>query len=115
MHRGMYSPAADPNIQVLLDRIVPALNPQAVYLFGSRARGEARADSDYDLFLVVDDDTPRAQLQIQALSALKRGTGITADLIPCRRRIYQEYQDELGAISYAVKREGQMVYARSGA
>ena len=29
----------DENLKILLDRIVPALKPEAVYLFGSRARG----------------------------------------------------------------------------
>lgn len=29
---------------------------KAIYLFGSRARGTERPDSDYDLFLVVTDD-----------------------------------------------------------
>ncbi len=32
---------------------------KAVYLFGSRARGSERPDSDYDLFLVVTDDFSR--------------------------------------------------------
>lgn len=32
---------------------------KAVYLFGSRARGTERPDSDYDLFLVVTDDFSR--------------------------------------------------------
>lgn len=31
----------------------------AIYLFGSRARGTERPDSDYDLFLVVTDDFSR--------------------------------------------------------
>lgn len=29
---------------------------KVIYLFGSRARGDERPDSDYDLFLVVTDD-----------------------------------------------------------
>jgi hypothetical protein len=32
--------------------------PQRVTLFGSAARGEAGPDSDIDLLVVVDDDTP---------------------------------------------------------
>ena len=31
---------------------------RAVYLFGSRARGDARADSDYDLLIVTDKKDP---------------------------------------------------------
>ena len=32
--------------------------PQRVILFGSRARGEATRDSDIDLLVIVEDDTP---------------------------------------------------------
>lgn len=36
--------------------IVETTKPQAVYLIGSLARGDARADSDIDLFVIVGDD-----------------------------------------------------------
>ena len=42
-------------------RIVETMNPEAVYLFGSRARGDARPDSDYDLLVIVSDDAPRVR------------------------------------------------------
>lgn len=34
----------------------PSQRIKAVYLFGSRARGDHRADSDYDLLLLVRDN-----------------------------------------------------------
>jgi predicted nucleotidyltransferase len=36
-------------------RAAEATGARAVYLFGSHARGEARADSDVDLLIMVDD------------------------------------------------------------
>jgi predicted nucleotidyltransferase len=42
----------------LLEPVVEHFKPQRVILFGSRARGEARRDSDIDLLVVVDDDAP---------------------------------------------------------
>ena len=41
-----------PIIQVLKQQFGPRL--RSVVLFGSRARGEARPDSDHDLFVVID-------------------------------------------------------------
>jgi len=41
-----------------IGRIVDAMRPEAIYLFGSHARGDAGADSDYDLLVIVPDDTP---------------------------------------------------------
>lgn len=36
-------------------RIREQFNPRKILLFGSRARGEARQDSDFDLMVVMDD------------------------------------------------------------
>ncbi len=49
------------------DRVMPL---QAVYLFGSHARGEARPDSDVDLCLVSEG----AEEQFAAATKLRRAT-----------------------------------------
>jgi predicted nucleotidyltransferase len=36
-----------------IGRIVEAMQPEAIYLFGSHARGDAGPDSDYDLLVIV--------------------------------------------------------------
>ncbi len=51
-------PPSDPVLQEILRRLVEAYQPERVYLFGSKARGEAGSDSDYDLLIVVPDDAP---------------------------------------------------------
>lgn len=45
-------------IQDLCDRIVTVVGDrvEAIKLFGSRARGDARPDSDFDILVVVDKD-----------------------------------------------------------
>ena len=50
----------------LLDRVVAYFHPRKIILFGSRARGEAGPDSDFDLLVVVDDDTPREKVTLRA-------------------------------------------------
>lgn len=46
----------DPIIQAFLERCRSLEGKiKAIYLFGSRAKGTARPDSDYDLLLVVTD------------------------------------------------------------
>ncbi|HAM59033.1 MAG TPA: hypothetical protein DCQ64_27910 [Candidatus Rokubacteria bacterium] len=39
-------------------RLVATYRPERIFLFGSRARGTAGPDSDYDLLVVVPDDVP---------------------------------------------------------
>ena len=40
----------------IVGAIAAAYGMRRVYLFGSRARGDNKADSDYDFFVVPDDD-----------------------------------------------------------
>ncbi len=52
-------PRADsPVLKEIVRRLVEVYEPERIYLFGSVARGEATRDSDYDLMIVVPDDTP---------------------------------------------------------
>lgn len=100
----------DRNVSVLLDRIVPALAPKAVYLFGSRAGGKETVDSDYDLLVVVPDDTPAETMRLTRTCALSRGTGIPADVITCRRSWFEQGRNQVGALSYKAVREGILVH-----
>jgi uncharacterized protein len=43
----------DAMLNEIVRRLVETLQPERIYLFGSRARGETRRDSDYDLLVVV--------------------------------------------------------------
>lgn len=49
---------ADHVLAELIRRLAKAYLPERIYLFGSKARGESRPDSDYDILVVVPDDAP---------------------------------------------------------
>ena len=48
--------AHDPKARAVAKAVYDALNPRSVILFGSRARGDFRRDSDIDLLVIIDDD-----------------------------------------------------------
>lgn len=102
----------DRNLSYLLNRIVPAVRAEAVYLFGSRVRGEQREDSDYDLLVVVPDDTPRECLGAVAGYETIRGAGIPADVILCRRSGFDRSKDRVGTLSYEAFHNGRLVYGQ---
>jgi integrase/predicted nucleotidyltransferase len=93
-------------LRMLLARIEAQLHPEQVWLFGSRGRGDARPDSDWDLFVVVPDDTRDEQLDLLFLWRLKRGSGVPADVIACRASEFREACDTVNTLSYAVATEG---------
>ncbi len=65
----------------LVKQIVAKVDPVAIYLFGSRARGDADEDSDYDLMIVIPDERMTRQIW-DDLREARRDTDLTAELIP---------------------------------
>ena len=46
-------------VDEMVSRIREAVDPERIILFGSRARGTARPDSDFDLLVVKESSLPR--------------------------------------------------------
>ena len=93
-------------IEALLARIETQYHPEQVWLFGSRARGNAGVWSDWDLLVVVPDDTVDEQLDLLFLWRLKRGCGVPADVIACRSTEFRDACDTVNTLSYIVANEG---------
>lgn len=62
----------DPLVRPLVEQIVALANPLRVILFGSRAQGTARPDSDIDLLVVMPDGTPRRRAMVEIGARLPR-------------------------------------------
>ncbi len=74
----------DPRLQSVVEGIVTFLQPEAVLLFGSRARGDHDYASDWDLFVVLPDDAATGCRYRKAVEITSRGKcGEAAD--PRRR------------------------------
>ncbi len=100
----------DPNLGKLLERIVPSMRPEAVYLFGSRARGTNRPDSDYDLLVVMPDDTPREKMSLLAAFEATSGFDVAVEVIACRRSVFERKKLVPGTLSRTVWSEGHLVH-----
>jgi predicted nucleotidyltransferase len=95
----------------LRDRLVSELRPRMIWLFGSRARGDARADSDFDLLVVLPDDLPERAYAPEAVAAPLVACGLAYDVVPCRwSRFVVERAASEGLVARAVK-EGRLLYA----
>jgi uncharacterized protein len=95
-------------------RLVQEFDPVAVYLFGSRARGDAREDSDYDLMLVLADDNTRVRSR-QAL--WERAQSERIDVKPFLSRVgaFEWRRHEVGTLVYEVQVDGIRLHPASGA
>lgn len=105
------TPDPDPILTRLVARIVDVFEPEAVWLFGSRARGDAGPDSDYDFLVVVPDDRD-IQRAWRDTGRIRREPGIGADIVPCRKTVHERRTREVGTLNHAVAQGGRRVYGR---
>ena len=93
----------------MLDPIVQYFKPQRVILFGSRARGEATRDSDIDLLVIVDDDTPPEKLTWRAGYEAHRTTR-AADVLPMRAETFDRTRAIVNTLASEADADGIVVY-----
>jgi predicted nucleotidyltransferase len=92
-------------------RVVGILHPERVYLYGSRARGDARADSDYDLMVVVAEETARPHRLEQAALRALADVDLPVSILVLDRRGFARQRAVVASLPAAVEREGRLLYA----
>jgi predicted nucleotidyltransferase len=112
MYLASMSSAQAEALDRALARIVAVMRPEAIYLFGSRARGDARDDSDYDLLVVVPDDAPEVRRSLATTARVPRDPGVPLDIVPCRRSVFERKRHHIGTLSYLAAHEGRLVYGQ---
>src|SRR5947209_8664179 len=68
----------DPRLTQVVNRLVEGLHPHAIILFGGRARGTNRVESDYDLLVVSE-----RVLDYDEVYRPVSGRGLRCDIVPC--------------------------------
>jgi predicted nucleotidyltransferase len=106
------TPAADdPALAEVVRRLVHAYEPERIYLFGSVARGDAGANSDYDLLVVVPNDAPPARRRSRLAYEALRGTGIAVDVLACTKSYFDDRRSLKASLPGTVLREGRLLHA----
>lgn len=100
-----------PTIDRIVKRIVAKFQPQQVILFGSQARGDATADSDVDLLVVMDFEGTAFEKGLEIRLAL-HDVLVPKDIIVTRPEDFAWRKDVVGTIEWPATREGKVLYAR---
>ena len=107
----MQSAAKDPRLDEIVERLKKAYDPECIYLFGSRARGDDGPDSDLDLLVVVQNDAaPERRGSRLAYQAL-RGTAVAADILVWTRGYFESRRHLKASLSATILSEGLLLYA----
>ena len=102
---------SDSLLPEIVRRLVGALSPERIYLFGSRARGDASDQSDYDLLVVVNQRTgPGYDTERRAHGALW-GLRVSRDVVVVTRDQFNRQRGLAASLPATVEREGRLLYA----
>ena len=77
-------------LDAVVARIVEATDPWAIWLFGSRARGDARPDSDFDLLVVGRPGADLGSDDYEKVDRPLNGLGVGCDVVPCAAEDFRE-------------------------
>ena len=102
---------SDPTLRQIVQRLVDAFEPEAIYLFGSQARGEEGFDSDLDLMVVVPDTAEPGRRRSRLAYRALRGTGVAADVLVWTRSEFDKRLHLRASLPSTIVREGKLLYA----
>src|SRR5579859_609060 len=98
------------NVTRIVDALLGAFQPEAIYVFGSQARGAPSGHSDVDLFVVVRDagEFPHHLTQ-QAYRVIGHHV-VPLDVVFMSRAEFEWRADVVTSLPATVLREGKLLY-----
>ncbi len=103
----------DPILRRIVEVIVREIDPDRIILFGSRARGDYKEDSDYDILVLKEGVSPKDrgkwEMKVE-MALLREGVFTPADIIVQDAVMYGGLKNRVGKVYYSVSREGVLVY-----
>lgn len=99
----------------MVEAIVREADPEEIWLFGSRARGEAAPDSDVDLLVVEREPFGPARPRLSEISRVRQALlpfRIPKDILVFSTDEVAYWKDSLNHIIARCLREGERLYER---
>jgi predicted nucleotidyltransferase len=103
--------SGDPVLAEIVFRLVGAYHPERIYLFGSAARGEAGPDSDYDIMVVVPDQSEPERRDCDLAYRVLRGLRVAKDVLVWPRSEFEKRLHLKASFPSTILREGKLLYA----
>lgn len=97
----------------ILAALVEGFDPLRIILFGSRARGDADARSDFDLLVVLPEVADKHATMVAMLLALGK-FAVPVDIIPTDPTEIAARGSVAGSVLRRALEEGEVVYERRG-
>ena len=108
-------PVTDQVLDEMVKAIVEAADPEAVILFGSRARDAAHEDSDVDLLVVEREPFGAERTRLGEMSRIRQALSrfrVAKDILVYSKEEVEKWRDSLNHIIAHSLREGRILYER---
>lgn len=106
----MKEPAQEEVLQEIVRRLISRFAPRRILLYGSRANGTARPESDYDLLIVWRDENPPAA-RAAAVRQLLLDLGTPLDIAVVTPSEFDRFRNLRVHIVAIADREGRILHA----
>lgn len=104
--------AASKELDSIKEAILDTVNANEIYLFGSHAYGTPHKDSDFDIYVVIPDDSMRPIEAMQKIgSAISRKDIRAVDIFVARESVFNQ-RKQLPTIERTIFREGVKLYGQ---
>ncbi|MGH2970457.1 MAG: helicase-related protein [Solirubrobacteraceae bacterium] len=99
-------------IELMTERLVTQFSPARIVLFGSRARGDSRPDSDVDLLVVLDEVEDEVETAVQMRQALA-DMPVGKDIVVTTPEEIERRGHLVGYVYKPALEDGRDLYVRS--
>ena len=110
-NRGPFA-SEDDALRGVVQRLIEGLDPNEIWLFGSRARGIHQPDSDFDLLVVTAPEDGDAGFDYDRVYAPVKGLGVGCDIVPCRADEFLVERTDPTSLCWSVVHTGRRLYER---
>lgn len=83
VNKGIF-PNESAALRAVVERLSLEIRPHEIYLFGSRARGDHRPDSDFDLLVITRTSDGEAGADFNRMRKPLKGLFVDVDIVPIR-------------------------------
>lgn len=103
--------SSDKTLDKIRDIIVETVQPDKIILFGSRATGKNREDSDYDIFVIKSGIQNERKVSTEIYTAFyDKRVGLPIDVIASTPEKFNKNKNDPNMIYYDVDTKGITIY-----
>ena len=99
----------DKKLTEIIEKILQVIQPDKIILFGSRARGDAKPDSDYDLLIIKSGLKNIIKIEQNIYKNLF-GIKANVDIIVRTPELIEENKNIVGSLTKQAMKDGILIY-----